>query len=331
MRGRLAGVICALALAVLAAPAHADDRPWAEGVPEAEQTRAYDLFGQGNDLLEKGLYAPALDIYRQAIGHWDHPTIRYNMAVALINLQRTLEAFDNLERSLRFGAAALEPDIYKQALAYQRLLGGQIVELTIDCTLAGARISLDGNELMSCPGTRTERLLAGGHRLVGEKSGYLARKVELALSGGQRRKVAMDLMTLEQSTVSRRRWARWKPWAVIGGGAALGLAGLGFALQSRATLSSYDDAVAVLCDEMPCDIDGTDPDVPDLPDNVRDAYGRGRRQGKIGIGLLIAGGAAAGTGAVLLYLNRAVTERIGYEAAPIVGTDRVGLALGRRF
>jgi hypothetical protein len=315
-------VVCALALA--AATARADDRPWAAGVSEAEQTTAYDLFGQGNDLLEKGLYAPALDLYRQAIGHWDHPTIRYNMAVALINLQRTLEAYDNLERSLRFGAAALEPDIHKQALAYQRLLGGQIAELTIECTLAGARIALDGNELMTCPGRRTERLLAGGHRLVGEKSGYLTRRIELALSGGQRRKVAMDLMTLEQSTVSRRRWARWKPWAVIGGGTALGLAGLGFALQSRATLSSYDDAVAVLCEDMPCD-------EAMLPPNVRDAYGRGKRQGKIGIGLLIAGGAVAGTGAVLLYLNRAVTERIGYEAAPIVGPGTVGLALGRRF
>jgi hypothetical protein len=316
------GASCALLL--LVATARADDRPWADGVPETEQTRAYELFGQGNDLLEKGLYAPALDLYRQAIGHWDHPTIRYNMAVALINLQQTLDAYDNLEKSLRFGAAALEPDIYKQALAYQRLLGGQVVELTIACTRAGARISLDGHDLFTCPGTRIERLLAGGHRLVGEQSGYLTRTINLALSGGERRTLAMELMTLEQSTVSRRRWSRWKPWAVIGGGAAVGLAGLGFTLQSRATLRSYDHAVAVLCGETPCN-------ESELPANVRNAYGRGRRYGKIGIGLLATGGAVAAAGVVLVILNRAVSERIGYDAAPIVGPDRVGVAVGKRF
>jgi hypothetical protein len=143
----------------------------------------------------------------------------------------------------------------------------------------------------------------------------------------------MDLMTLDQATVSRRRWARWKPWGVVGGGAAVALGGLGFVLQSRATLRSYDDAVAVLCADTPCDVDGTDPDPahPDLPANVRDAYGRGRRYGKIGIGLMVTGGVVAGAGVVLLVINRAVTERIGYQAAPIVGPDRVGLAVGRRF
>lgn len=309
-----------------AIPASEPERPWARGVSVDDQTRAQELFARGNELHDQGLFKPALDLYRQAIRHWDHPAIRYNIAVALINLERLLEAHENLAVALRFGGAGLEPGVQKQAREYQRLLDGQVVRLVVDCVDPGARVSLDGRDLMACPGSRTELVLAGGHRLVAEKPGHLTRTLDLALAGGQQRKIHLDLLSIQESTVTRRRWARWKPWAVVGAGVAVGLVGLGFQLQSRATLRSYDDAVAVLCPDTPCET---------LPPVVTGAYDDAMLQNRVAIGLFVTGGVATAAGLTLVWLNRGVTERIGYgdspAITPVVGPGVAGLSFGGRF
>ena len=72
------------------------DRPWAKGVPEEAQKWAFVLFEEGNKLFENSEHAAALAKYRQALSVWDHPAIRYNAAVALINLDQPLAANENL-------------------------------------------------------------------------------------------------------------------------------------------------------------------------------------------------------------------------------------------
>jgi hypothetical protein len=307
----------ALALALVSAPlvAYADDAavpPWAAGVSQADKDRAGELLAEGNVLLDQGLHAQAIEVYRKAIGHYDHPAIRYNIAVALISLQQPLEAYDELARALAYDGAALEPEVLPQARSYQQLLESQIVRVAIDCVEPGARAALDGKDLGPCPFTRTELLLGGPHQLIAEKPGFLTRRFDVSAAGGEERSARIELMTIDEATVTRRRWARWKPWAVTGAGVAVGLAGLGFELQSSATLASYDDAVGVLCPDAPCDT---------LPPRVADAYDRGRLQNRIAIGLFVTGGAVAATGAVLLYMNRGVTTRIGYD----------GVSFGGRF
>jgi hypothetical protein len=321
----------ALVGALLCAPvaARADDavplQPWAAGVSQADKERAGELLVEGNVLLDQGLHAQAIAVYRRAIAHYDHPAIRYNIAVALISLQQPLEAYGELARALAYDGAALEPEVLPQARSYQRLLEGQIVRVAIDCVEPEARVLLDGKELGPCPLARTELVLAGPHQLIAEKPGFLTRRIDLAAAGGEERAAHIDLMTIDEASVTRRRWPRWKPWAVTGAGVAVGLAGLGFQLQSRATLASYDDAVSALCPDMPCDT---------LPPRVADAYDRGRLQNRVAVGLFLTGGAVAATGAVLVYVNRGRTERIGYdgmELRPVVAPEHVGMTLGGRF
>src|ERR1700733_8189364 len=96
---------------------------WAKGVPAETQAQANKLFAEANQLFAQQAHAPALEKYRAAIALWDHPMIRYNMAVTLIRLDRILEAADNLEKALRFGQTPFStPELYQQALDYQALV-----------------------------------------------------------------------------------------------------------------------------------------------------------------------------------------------------------------
>lgn len=317
---RLLGVLGVLLVASPVASAEPDARPWAAGVSDADQTRALELLAKGNEQLDQGLYSAALDLYRQGIAIWDHPAIRYNVAVADINLERPIEAYQELERALAF-PEALEPDVRDQAHAYERLLHAQIVHLSIECVDAGTRIMLDGVEIATpCPGSSDRLLLPGRHQLVATKSGYVTRAIELVPSGGDTPRERIDLMTIEEATVTRRRWPLWKPYAVIGGAAAIGVVGLIVELQSAATYRSYDHAIAELCPDRPCD---------SIPQVVTSANGNARRENYAAIGLFVGAGATLVTGAVLVWLDRAMSERLGYNSPlPTASVGRDGASVG---
>jgi hypothetical protein len=86
-------------------------RPWAASVSARDQAIARELYGAGNQEFVESRYAPALKKYREAITHWDHPAIRFNMAVALINLERPVEASDNDVSSAHPDVSAPSADV----------------------------------------------------------------------------------------------------------------------------------------------------------------------------------------------------------------------------
>src|SRR5690349_4866887 len=71
-----------------------DVRPWAQGVPASEQKVALAAFRDGNSALNDGLFAKAAETYRSALTHWKHPAIYYNLALALMNLDNPIEAYE---------------------------------------------------------------------------------------------------------------------------------------------------------------------------------------------------------------------------------------------
>jgi len=81
--------------------------PWARDVPAAQQERARALFEDGNQLFAQQAHGPALDRYRAAVALWDHPMIRFNMAVTEIRLDRVLDAAEDLQAALRFGQGSV--------------------------------------------------------------------------------------------------------------------------------------------------------------------------------------------------------------------------------
>src|SRR5947209_5894768 len=104
------------------APApESQNKPWAEGVPIDVQQKATALYDEGNELFAQQAHTPALEKYKQAIGMWEHPKIRYNMAVTEVRLDRVLDAADDLEKALKWGDQPFTKTDYQNALDYQAL------------------------------------------------------------------------------------------------------------------------------------------------------------------------------------------------------------------
>jgi hypothetical protein len=173
---RLAGV----------APAQrpANARSWAEGVSESAQAMAFELYSAGNREFVELRYSQALAKYHEAIRHWDHPAIRFNIAVCLINLDQLVEARDNLERSLAHGIAALGADAYVQALAQRTLLDGKLARLTLHCPEPDEEVMIDGKLVFKGPGTVEQFLLPGEHQVVATKAGFLPASRKIVLAAG---------------------------------------------------------------------------------------------------------------------------------------------------
>src|SRR4051812_45471360 len=91
-------------------------RPWAAGVTQENQTRAFALFKEGNSLFTNAQYTTANLKYREALILWAHPAIQFNLAVSLIQIDKAVEASEMLDSALRFGEAPLGRDLYQQGL-----------------------------------------------------------------------------------------------------------------------------------------------------------------------------------------------------------------------
>jgi hypothetical protein len=141
---------------------------------------------------------------------------------------------------------------------------------------------------------------------VAHKKGYLTETRQLVLSPGQRMAVAIELTTLEDVRESSRRWAGWKPWAVVGAGALLATAGGVLDWRAGSEYERFDIDFAELgCagrDGQPGVVTGCR--AGEVPPALEDTLDRARFQERAALTLYAVAGAAVATGAVLLYLNR---------------------------
>lgn len=308
---RFLGLVLGLVLAAFATEASAQPaplaptaaeaegpRPWADGVPEDEQTIALGFYGQGNAEFVESRFAQALAKYRRAIEHWDHPAIRFNMAVCLINLGQLVEARDALERGLAYGAAPLGEDAHREALTYRKLLDGQLTRLTVTCDEAGAVVTLDGKHLLTGPAQASPYLLPGDHQIVATKPGFLATTKTLALVAGATATFDVELFVEAPRTIMARRWERWRPYAVMAAGAVIaGLGALPYA-AAAGDFDDYDDGVHAACPRG-CNA----AEVAELSD-LRATKDRAEVERAVAVSLFAVGGAAFAAGAIGLIVNQ---------------------------
>jgi hypothetical protein len=293
-----------LVVVLAAARASADDKPWATGVSEAEQAAALALYQAGNGEFEESRYKQALVKYDEAITHWDHPAIRFNMAVAQINLERPLEAYPNLEGAMKYGAAPLGADIYAQAVTYKKLLDGQLTHLKVTCgaNSDGAQVTLDGKPLLDCKGETTKLLLPGDHQIVASRVGYETKTAQLTLMPGKELVHEVQLAPTTGKTRLVRRWRARTPWLVVSAGAGAALIGGALDLLSKQKYADYDNYVIAVCkNECP---PGT------FDESKAPSTTTARIENVAGNTLLVVGGATIVAGLVGVYLNmpRAVAE-----------------------
>jgi tetratricopeptide (TPR) repeat protein len=317
-------LIVAAVLLLAPGPARGQDRPWAEGVSDEQQLEALRLLEEGNRQFELAQRAMALATYRRAIAVWDHPAIRYNIAVALIDQDQPLEAYENLELALRYGQEALLEDQYAQGLTYRKLLLGQLAQLQVVCGEPGARVLLDGRELLVGPGEVTRVLLPGEHSLVATKAEYLTATRTVNLVAGRTETATLALVAVPRAVETRRRWAAWKPWAVVGAGAAVALAGVPLRLLAASTMDDYERAFTAACPQG-CVED-------QIPSAARDLRSRARLESGVAIALFAAGGATLAGGVVWMIANqpRPVHDR-QVALVPVVGMGGAGLSVVGSF
>ncbi len=285
--------------AASASAAEADDepRPWAVGVSPVSQKRALELYKAGNTQLNATRFVQAVANYREAIEHWDHPGIHYNLTLALIHLEQPLDAYKSVQKALRYGAQALERDEYQQALNYRSLLEQQVVHMEVTCEEPGAKVFIDGKEIFVAPGKSQQILLPGEHQIVASKPGFVTVTKALLLLPGKRQSVAIQLFRADDMvTVTERRWSPWSPWVAVGAGLAMGVGSGVLHVLSRRNFADYDEQFAVAC---PGGCPGGRG-----PEPVEALRERAVQQRGIAITGYVAGTAVLVTGMVMVYLNR---------------------------
>ncbi len=309
-----------VALALLCGLARADDKPWATGVSEENQKRAFELYADGNGYFEHDRYKEALEKYDQAIKVWDHPAIRYNAAVCLINLERWIDAYAYLTAAMRFGEAPLGHEVYRQAQMHMKAVGNQVAELQVKCDEPGATVRLDGDVLFTAPSSATRQVLTRDpHQIVAEKQGYQTETRAIRLEPGHPTVLVLELRPLLARRSLERRWDRWKPYAVMAGGAAIALVGVGFAAAASSGFDKYDKQAA---DNYSAWM-GTDMSMPPVaPD--RSVHDHAVRDANLAYGALAIGGAVAVIGFVMVLLNQ---PHLGATIAPSIGREHAGAVI----
>jgi hypothetical protein len=321
----------ALAQPAPGTPAGESDKPWAKGVSADDQKEANALFKEGNALMRDSFFVQAVEKYRAAVGHWDHPAIHYNLAIALINLDQPLEVYASLEKALAYGDAALDEEKRELAERYMKLVSQQLSVVTVTCDVPDAKVYIDGKEAFTGPGKVERRVRAGEHTFTATKSGFETASMTKILPGGQPAQVPLKLYRPEELTRYKRHFAPWLPWAVTGAGVAI--AGIGAAVHSsaRSDFTAFDQWAAD-CEEdsgMACT-------VTDEAQSLRDG---GDTKQSIAVGMYVAGAATVVAGLTMVLINRPQPYRVDSESpepkgvvvVPAIGDGQVGVSASLRF
>jgi hypothetical protein len=307
------------------------ERPWAVGVSAAEQEVALSLFREGNALLNDGLSAKAAEKYREALKHWDHPAISYNLGVALIESD-PIAAYDAVQKATRFGDAPLQSkEKLLTAQRYLDLLGQQIADIEVSCEKAGATVQVDGKDAFVAPGKYASKVRIGKHTFVATKSGYTTRVRAPFIGPNEHFRIDLKLYTAEELTRYKRKWeAIWVPYAVMGTGAVI--AGVGGLLELAASNSYHRfDENANYCAQGTSGCPSTKA--------LEDIRHRGDLEKTAGFVMYGVGAATVAAGGMLLYINRRQSYQIRAEDlsegelsyVPIVTPSFAGAAVRGHF
>ncbi len=173
-----------------------------------EEVQARDLFKAGVELLRTGEFASALDHFERAYEHWRNPKILLNIATTLRQLGRLPEAADTYELYLADpGADPTKGEEVRRALEE---VDARLGRLLIDAEV-GDVVMVDGRRLErerhrttkelvrmlpleeANPGRWRVRVNPGEHAVEVMREGFASRTVQVTLSAGEERTLAIEL------------------------------------------------------------------------------------------------------------------------------------------
>lgn len=322
-------------------PVDSNERPWAKGVPEAEQKKALELFNDATKMLKDSFFKKAVDRYLEALGHWDHPAIHFNVAKALMALDDPVPAYEHLSSSMKYGGPPLDAEEQDQVKTYKKLLyETELAELNVVCEEPDAVVTMNGTTLFKGPGQWKGVVRPNNVTILATKEGFQVSQSKPNLKKGMVNDIALTLLPLDQSVRYVRPFGNWIPWTVVTAGALILGGGAIASWQSGENLKAYDDAVAtcntttavdvkdetvngnVLGQRFACTPDSSITSKKDTANTMKTLSTVG----------YIAGGAVLATGIVLLYVNRERpitvegTVDVPVTLVPYIGPDGGGVS-----
>ncbi|WP_437971336.1 hypothetical protein WMF04_19445 [Sorangium sp. So ce260] len=316
-----AQLVLSIALAGLcAAPARAEapPPPWHQGVSEERKQRAQALFEEARELHRRVMLAEARAKYEEALAVWEHPELRLYLGRVLKLIGLPLLAHESLRLSLSWGPGSLDAEKEQEARAAMRaLVERELAAIEIRCDEPGAVVLMDGQPWFVGPGAARRLVVPGEHVITARKSGYFTVVKPIFVFAGKEASGQIALSV--DAVVTRQRWATWLPWATLGAGAALSIAGGGLMWRAHAEHEATDRRLRNGCVPWCEALDG-------------DAYNPSVFESGLAIGALVAGGATVITGTVLLFMNRPQSYRtadpggVKIELRPAASPDAAALS-----
>ncbi|MCG8422839.1 MAG: tetratricopeptide repeat protein [Proteobacteria bacterium] len=262
--------------------------------PTADENRAKArmFFAKGNRLLGDFQFSRAIENYRQALRHWNHPGIYFNLGLAQAALGQTLDAYHSVQQALGGGPEALGNDDDSRQLNHRRMLDlkkalrAQLAELRITSSMPGLILFVDHRQIRPDEGEVT-MVVPGSHRLLAEKDGHRSKSVTLDLDPGDTRHIRF---------VSKRPFRTWLPWTVASVGAALTTAGAVAYWNARSANRTLQNDASQQCSSSGC--------TGDSAAALSSRWNGVKWRQRIGFGALAVGASALLSGAALILINR---------------------------
>lgn len=294
--GAMRWTTCLVIAAVLAPiRAHADVAPSEVGVSTSAREEAKRLRDEGYAMLAVDRYDDAIAKFHAAIAVFPHPKLYLALGLTYMRVARWLEAEVALDKALDAGEAGLDTE-FARTRAARAEVAAHLGTITITGRQAGAQLTLDGKPVLVAPGEARVRVLPGRHVVLATRGALSSDPLALDVRAND----TVDAAPVIYVTETRWRWARWKPWAVIGAGAAIAVVGVPLLLHSQREYDRYRQEFDARCGLMGCPFEP--PELVSIKDGARTwRYSA--------VGAFAGGGVVVGLGLVWLALNHPVDTR----------------------
>jgi hypothetical protein len=206
-RAPIIALLLSAALTVFACPARAD-------VTSSQKQLARDLMKRGNELRAAHDFARAFDAFRSADDIMHVPTTGFEVARSNVALGRLIEARDAIARVVRIPAQPDEPQAFKDAREYARLLDAEIepripkIRVRVEVA-AGARrcatypaVQIDGENVPITAFDIPYLIDPGRHTIEARAADGRTAKQEVMLREGEQRDVVLTV-AMEKTTARR--------------------------------------------------------------------------------------------------------------------------------
>jgi len=165
------------------------------------KSRAQALLREGTQLYEEGGYPDALTKFEQAYALYPSPKLLFNMAKTARALGRPVDAIEAFERFLA-EATDVPPEMVESAKRSVAELSLNVGSLMIDCSTAGAEISVDGKRIGLAPIMKLLRVVPGNHQVTATHPSALPAVENVVVAAGTAQTVGLRLRPFAQAAVA---------------------------------------------------------------------------------------------------------------------------------